>query len=225
MQGFHRSKFSSFLNGDLPFLSGSWRRGFTIIELQIGIAIGIIGILIFSSGLLAAAKSKSFIQSTMVRNELAVLVRSSISDRAAMRITIQNNPELYAMVHNDYSLIPGGFLVSNQPYPVSIYDSSGTVISGTLQHPVYFTSEGNSCTTIGTGNCLITIKSSLMFQGLPQNNSPDRLIPMGQYPVGPDINIDFIQINYSISFAETATEIGRRDINGSVIVNFEDITP
>jgi hypothetical protein len=89
---------------------------------------------------------------------------------------------------------------------------------------VYFTTEGNACTTIGIGNCLITVQSSLLFQGLPRNSSPDRLIPMSQYPVGPDINIDFIQINYTISFSASATEIARRDVNGSVFINFEDIT-
>lgn len=198
-------------------------QGFTVVEMLLGLAIGFIGITIFSYGLIATGKSVWGVKTTITRNALTTLLRNSITDRSSLRKTIEQNPLLFAVIHNDYALIPGGTLQSNHEYDVALFDASGTRIAGTKLAPVYYTIDGIPCTDFGSGSCLVSVTSSFLFQGLPQNNSPERMIPIQQYPVKPGINVDFIQINYKNSFSKSNQGLVRKDVNGSVFINFEDI--
>lgn len=209
---------------------GLSRNGFTLMEMMVGLAIGCLGIFIFSSAVLKAQSSEAWVETSAARGELALAVRRTILDRRSLTVTVAMNPVLKAVVHNDYS---GAVSSANsgQFYGIDLYDSSQKKIAGAdadathpTASPVYYTTDGYPCATLGVGKCFISVKASFMFQGHPVYSSYHDVVPTVSYPAWDSrLTPDFLQFNYSIVYDDATPGITRKPVEGSVFINYDDL--
>lgn len=202
-------------------LSGA---GFTLLELLIAMAIASIGLLLFSSLIIKSQDSLSEVQLMATRGELDVMLRKSILNQRALKITIDSQPQLHAVVRSDYSTITS--VNALIPYGVTIYDSNGTALSGPelpSPSPVYYTTDGMHCTP-GQPKCYISITSMVKIQGTPDNDLYDHIEPTRSYPSYLTIlKPEFLQFSYTISIDPNKPGMARKDITRSVFITIEDI--
>ncbi len=206
------------------------QEGFTLIEMLIGLAIGVIGVLLFSSAMLKARNSYTQIEYTGARSELVMVIRAAVLDRRALSITAQNNPVMKALVENNFTG-PVTSVSSHQTYGVDLYNNTGQKISGadidsthSVATPVYYTMDGVICVTPGTQGCFVSVKTSFSIQGHPRVGTYHNIEPTPVYPAWSSLlRPDFIQLNYIIEYDPSAPGIARKPMEGSVFFAFEDL--
>lgn len=203
-------------------------QGFTLMEVVISLVIGVIGVLIFSSGVLSVLQSADFFKTTITRDELALTIRRALINPKSFKITANNNPVMKAVVTNDYSTF--GDVYSNQVYGIHVYDVSGMQLTGasadhdSAEDPRYFTNEGFPCSTPGSSSCRVKITASFMIQGSPLWASPNSVVPTAKYPSWPGApGPDFMLISYTIEILSDADEIERKPLTGSVFISLDDL--
>lgn len=203
----------------------SGEQGFTMIEVLIGLGIALIGLLIFSTGVLSTLKSAEFLKSQSSREEISQSIRRAIIDRKALQKTILANP-----IFGTLATGSGPDVYSSVDYGIQILDASGMVISGAgadstrLETPVYYTTEGYTCTTPAVAKCLIKVTSHFFIQGMPRYTSTDHMVPIDRYPAwNSALKPEFLVIKYRIEQLPSAHQIERKPIEGSVFLTFEDM--
>lgn len=203
-------------------------QGFTLIEAVIGLVIGVIGVLIFSSGVLSVFNSANFFKTTITRDELALTIRRALINPKAFKVTVANNPVIKAVVTNDYSTF--GDVFSNQVYGIYVYDVSGMQLTGasldsdSAEDPRYYTNEGFPCDSPGVGPCRFKITASFMIQGSPLWASPNSVVPTAKYPSWPGApGPDFMIISYSLEILNHVDDIERKPLTGSVFISLDDL--
>jgi len=207
-----------------------FEKGFSLIEMLLALAIGMIGIFIFSLAVIKSYHSYSSVEFAVAHSDLTIGIRRALLDRRALEKTVALNPVLKAVVENNYSG-PVTQSTNHQVYGIDLYDANGLKITGADQDatnltatPVYYTLDGFPCTTLGVGRCFVSVKSSFILQGHPRMGTFKNLEPTATYPSwDPRLKPEFIQINFVIEYDPAAPRIVRKPVFGSVFYSLNDL--